>query len=78
MNSSECAPDERVIGAIDDDELGTGDAAVEHLRVMHRHPLIVRSGDHERRTSDLGRRFLLSNTIISLHAISISLRSWSL
>jgi hypothetical protein len=48
-------PDERVASAIDNDELRTSDAVVEHLRVMDGYRLIVRGGDDERRTSDLGQ-----------------------
>jgi hypothetical protein len=48
-------PDERVVGAIDDDELRTGDAVVEHLRVVDRYRLIVGGGDDERRTCELGQ-----------------------
>ena len=48
-------PDERVVSAIDDDELRTRDAVVEHLRVVDRYRLVVRGGDDERRTSDLGQ-----------------------
>jgi hypothetical protein len=48
-------PEEHVIGAIDDDKLGTGDSTVEHLRVVDWHALIGRSGDDERRTGDLAQ-----------------------
>ncbi len=49
-----CArPDERVVSAIDNDELRAMDAVVEHLRVVDRYPLIVRASNHKRRTSDL-------------------------
>jgi len=35
-------PDERVSGAIDDHELRTTDPIVKHLRMVHRHRLILR------------------------------------
>lgn len=48
-------PDEHVVSAIDKDEPRTRDAVVEHLRVVDRYPLIVRGGDDERRSFDLGQ-----------------------
>jgi hypothetical protein len=46
-------PDERLVRAVDHDELRTRDASVKHLRVVDRDSLIVRGGDDERRASDL-------------------------
>src|SRR5829696_10521448 len=40
--------DERVVRAVDNDELRTSDAVVEHLRVVDRHPSIVRGSSDER------------------------------
>ena len=48
-------PDQRVVSAIDHDELRTRDAVVEHLGVVDGYRLIVRGGNHECRTSDLGQ-----------------------
>jgi len=48
-------PDEHVACAINNDELRTSDAVVEHLRVVARYRLIVRGGENERRTFDLGQ-----------------------
>jgi hypothetical protein len=48
-------PDERVVGAIDDDKARIFDAVVKHLRVMERHRHIIRGSDDERRTFDLGQ-----------------------
>jgi hypothetical protein len=60
-------PDERMVGAIDDDQLRPGDAVVQHPRVVDRFP---RSS--EPATTSVGqassvRRSLLSNAIVSLH-----------
>jgi hypothetical protein len=48
-------PDERVVSALDNDELRARNAVVEHLRVVDWHRLIVRGGGDERRTCDLGQ-----------------------
>jgi hypothetical protein len=65
-------PDERVVSAIDDDELRTRDAVAQHSRVVDRYP---RSS--EAATTSVGhaisaRRRLLSNAIVSLHATPIN------
>ena len=39
---------ERVVSAVNNDELRTGDAMMEHLRMVERH-LVVRGGDDERK-----------------------------
>jgi len=43
-----------VVSTINYDEPRTSDAVVEHLRVVDRHRLIIRCGNDERRTFDLG------------------------
>ena len=47
-------PGKRVVSAINNDELRTRDAVVKHPRVVDRYRLVLRSGDDERRASDLG------------------------
>ena len=69
-------PDERVVSRVDQDEARSGNSVVEHIRVLDRYRLIVRSGDDERRTGDLGQRPLLSNAIAPRQADAITLASW--
>jgi hypothetical protein len=48
-------PNERMVSATNNNELGIRDAIAKQLRVVHRYGLINRSSHYERRTCDLGQ-----------------------